>query len=121
MGLVRRLTAAKLHSPTTRRPEIRRFLELTRRATRRGYLNRLRILAGYDVRRDLHAIAAPALFIAADCDHLVPSVRQGQYMAERVPGASLRVLHGHGHICLIAPDVDLEDVLRHWHADRHPV
>jgi hypothetical protein len=35
-------------------------------------------------------------------------------MAERVPSATLRVLTGHGHICLIAPDVDLCRILAEW-------
>jgi hypothetical protein len=38
-------------------------------------------------------------------------------MAERVPGAQLRVLHGHGHICMIAPDLDLERLLHEWRPD----
>jgi hypothetical protein len=35
-------------------------------------------------------------------------------MASRVPNATLRVLEGHGHICLIAPDIDLGDMLAAW-------
>jgi hypothetical protein len=35
-------------------------------------------------------------------------------MAARVPGAVMRILEGHGHICLIAPGVDLEQVLKEW-------
>ena len=42
MGLVRRLTAFRLHSRHTHRQEIRRFMQLTSRASRRGYVNRLR-------------------------------------------------------------------------------
>jgi hypothetical protein len=41
-------------------------------------------------------------------------------MAERAPGASLQVLEGHGHICLIAPDVDLRQILQDWQAGRDP-
>jgi 3-oxoadipate enol-lactonase len=114
MGLVRRLTAFRLHSPHTRRQEIQRFMELTARASRTGYINRLKLLTGYDVRHRLHELDAPTLFLAADCDHLVPSVKQARYMAARVPGSTLRVLEGHGHICLIAPDVDLEALLKEW-------
>jgi hypothetical protein len=36
-------------------------------------------------------------------------------MADRVPQAELRVLEGHGHICLIAPDIDLGKILEAWH------
>ena len=111
MGLVRRLTAFRLHSPHTHRQEIDRFMELTARASRGGYINRLKLLMRYDVRHRLHELRAPTLFLAADRDHLVPSVAQARYMAARVPGSMLRVLEGHGHICLIAPDIDLEALL----------
>ena len=111
MGLVRRLTAFRLHSPRTHRQEIDRFMELTARASRGGYINRLKLLMQYDVRHRLHELRAPTLFLAADRDHLVPSVAQARYMADRVPGSMLRVLEGHGHICLIAPDIDLEALL----------
>jgi pimeloyl-ACP methyl ester carboxylesterase len=111
MGLVRRLTAFRLHSPHTHRQEIDLFMELTARASRGGYINRLKLLMQYDVRHRLHELRAPTLFLAADRDHLVPSVAQARYMAARVPGSMLRVLEGHGHICLIAPDIDLEALL----------
>jgi len=112
MGMVRRLTAFRLHSRHTHRREIRRFLELTAGTTRRGYLARLRILLDYDVRDRLREITAPTLFLASERDHLVPAVEQARGMAARVPGATVHVLTGHGHICLIAPNIDLEEILR---------
>ncbi|HEX6058450.1 MAG TPA: alpha/beta fold hydrolase [Gemmatimonadaceae bacterium] len=118
MALVRRLTAFRLHSPHTHRAEIRTFLELTRRTTRRGYLSRLSILREYDVRERLAELRVPSLFLASDRDHLVPSVREATRMASRAPGARLRVLAGHGHVCLIAPDVDLDEILADWEAER---
>jgi pimeloyl-ACP methyl ester carboxylesterase len=114
MGLVRRLTASRLHSPHTHREEIRRFMELTARASRDGYVNRLKLLMRYDVRERLHELRMPTLFLAAEHDHLVPSVEQGRYMAACAPGSSLRILPGHGHICLIAPDLDLARILMEW-------
>jgi pimeloyl-ACP methyl ester carboxylesterase len=114
MPLVRRLTAFRMHSRYTHRGELRRFLELTAETTREGYVNRLRILTQYDVRDQLGQIRAPTLFLAAERDHLVPSVQQAEYMAARVPRARLRVLAGHGHICLIAPNIDLERLLADW-------
>ena len=118
MALARRLTAFRLHSPHTHRAEIRTFLELTRLTTRRGYLSRLRILREYDVRGRLAELRVPSLFLASDRDHLVPSVREAAWMAARAPDARLRVLAGHGHICLIAPDVDLDEILATWEAER---
>ena len=114
MGLVRRLTAARLHSPHTHRDEVRRFMDLTARASRDGYLSRLELLRRYDVRHRLHELRVPTLFLAAERDHLVPSVDQARYMSARTPGAVMRILEGHGHICLIAPGVDLEQILREW-------
>lgn len=114
MGLVRRLTASRLHSPHTHGEEIRRFLELTARVSRDGYVNRLKLLMRYDVRERLHELRMPTLFLAAERDHLVPSVEQARYMAGCAPGASLRILPGHGHICLIAPDLELAQILTEW-------
>lgn len=114
MGLVRRATAAALHSGHTHRLEMRRFLDLTRRATRHGYLNRLRILTKYDIRSSLAQLEMPVLFLAAEHDHLVPSVKQALLMAADVPGAAVQILDGHGHICLIAPDLSLLEILRNW-------
>lgn len=114
MRLVRRLTAFRLHSPHTHRDEVRYFLEQTHGTTREGYLGRLGILREYDARPHLARVAVPTLFLAADRDHLIPSVEQGRFMAERVPGAALRVLGGHGHACLIAPGVHLDEILADW-------
>jgi pimeloyl-ACP methyl ester carboxylesterase len=116
MRVVRRLTASRLHSSHTHGEEIQRFLLLTRATTREGYINRLRILTRYDLRDRLQDIHVPTLFLAADEDHLIPSVAQATFMATRVPGASLRILNGHGHSCFLAPDLDLDSVLREWAA-----
>jgi pimeloyl-ACP methyl ester carboxylesterase len=114
MGLIRRLTAFRLHSRHTHRRERRRFMELTASASRDGYVNRLKLLTRYDVRHRLHELHVPTLFLASEQDHLVPSVAQAQYMAARVPGSVVRVLAGHGHICSIAPDIDFAQILNEW-------
>ena len=117
MKLVRRLTAWRLHSHHTHRVEMKRFLELTAGATKRGYLNRLGLLRHYDVRERLRALKVPVLFLAATEDHLVPSVAQARDMAARAPHSTLGLLDGHGHICLIAPDLDLAAIIDRWQAD----
>lgn len=114
MSLVRYTTSFFMHSRHTHRDELKKFLELTARTTRTGYRNRLRILKTYDVRERLREIQCPTLFLAAENDHLVPSVAQARLMAERVSSATVRVLSGHGHICLIAPDVDMSRILAEW-------
>jgi 3-oxoadipate enol-lactonase len=117
MPAVRRLTAFRMHSPHTHKAEIRRFLAQTAGARSEGYINRLRILRHYDLRHRLQEIRVPTLFLASDRDHLVPSASQARYMAGRVPGAVVRILEGHGHVCLIAPDVDLAAILREWNPE----
>jgi pimeloyl-ACP methyl ester carboxylesterase len=107
MATVRRATASRMHSRHTHGAEVSPFLELSSGIRRDGYVNRLRVLREYDVRARLREIRSPTLFLASEQDRLVPSVAQAHYMAARVPGASLQVLEGHGHICLIAPGVDL--------------
>jgi pimeloyl-ACP methyl ester carboxylesterase len=114
MRLVRRLTAWRLHSAHTHGDEIRRFLELTAGATKEGYVNRLRILRTYDIRRRLEELRPPTLFLAAEHDRLIPSIAQARFMAACVPRATVRVLTGHGHVCLIAPGVDLGQILNGW-------
>src|SRR5262245_49758138 len=117
MRLARQLNARRLHSPQTERDEIRRFHDLMRATTRDGYLSRMRILRDYDVRDRLPSLRMPALYLAADRDTLVPSVEQAKLMTELTPSATMRVLEGHGHSCLIAPDLDLADILDEWLAD----
>jgi hypothetical protein len=35
-------------------------------------------------------------------------------MRSRVPRATLRVLHGHGHTWLIAPEIELAEIVAAW-------
>lgn len=121
MQWVRTLTASRLHSAHTHAEEIERFLLLTRGTTREGYRNRLHILTRYDIRPTLHRLTMPTLYLAADQDHLIPSVREARYMASQVPGATLRILEGHGHGCFLAPDLNLDQLLEEWSAPGAPV
>lgn len=114
MRVVRGLTARRMHSRETGAAEIQQFHQLMRATTRQGYLSRLRLLQTYDIRDQLGAIRAPVLFLAADQDHLVPAVTQARIMSSLTPGSTMRILQGHGHICLIAPTMDLSVVLHEW-------
>lgn len=114
MPAVRRFTEARLHSPHALSEDLAAFHERSKQIGREGYIRRLEILWRYDLRERLHAIAAPTLFLAGDRDRLVPSVEWGRFMAERVPNATLRVLAGYGHICLINHDLDLLDHVGPW-------
>lgn len=114
MSLVRHATSFFMHSRHTHRDELKKFLELTARTTRAGYRNRLEILKKYDVRERLGEIQCPTLFLASENDNLIPSVAQARLMAKRMPSATVRVLSGHGHVCLIAPDLDINRILTEW-------
>ncbi len=92
-------------------------MQLTACANRNGYINRLEMLTRYDIRHRLHELRASTLFLAAELDHLVPAVAQARFMADRVPGSVVRVLAGHGHSCLISPDIDLGQILTEWRGD----
>ena len=114
MPLVRRLAAPRMHSPSTSRDEIERTLELLGTTTRVGYRARLGILRRYDLRPRLNELVPPVLFLAADRDTLVPSVEQARLMQSLAPRADVRILEGHGHACLVAPDLDLAAILDDW-------
>lgn len=114
MRVVRRLNARRMHSPGTDQQEIARVHDLMRATTRAGYLSRLRILRRYDVRERLASLRAPVLYLAADGDTLVPAVQQARLMSGLSPQASMRVLEGHGHSCLVAPGMDLAAIIDEW-------
>lgn len=114
MGVVRRLNARRMHSASTEQEEVRRFLDLMQATTREGYLSRMQILRDYDLRPHLPNLRVPVLFLAADRDTLVPAVTQARMMSTLTPAGSMRVLAGHGHSCLAAPDMDLLAILEDW-------
>lgn len=114
MPLVRRFTESKMHTSHTRPEDLKQFHERSRSIGRTGYIRRLEILQDYDIRKRLPEIATPTLFLAADQDHLVPSVQQAEFMASRMPNATVEVLEGLGHICLINHDFDLRATIEPW-------
>ncbi|MEE9264351.1 MAG: alpha/beta hydrolase [Vicinamibacteria bacterium] len=114
MNLVRRFTRSRLHSPHTLPEDLSEFFERTRAVGRKGYIRRLEILRTYDIREWLGAIQVPTLFLAGDQDHLVPSVEEAHFMAARMPKATVKVLRGDGHVCLINHDVNLLEEISPW-------
>ena len=114
MPVVRRYTSDHLHSPHTNHADIAEFRERAKSIDRDSYIRRLQILSGYDIREQLSEIDVPTLFLAGDRDRLLPSVRWGRYMQERVRRSSLTVLEGYGHVCLINHDLDLTDHVVPW-------
>lgn len=118
---LQQFSAERLHSASTARADIERAQSLRGASTREGYLNRLRMLAAYDVREQLGRLETPTLFLAGDRDALIPSVQQAHFMAGRAPDASVKVLQGHGHAALLAPEVDIGALLAEWTKSRSHV
>ena len=116
MPIVRRLTEHRIHSAHALDDDLAEFRRRTKGIARSGYLRRLQLVAGHDVRTDLGRITVPTLFVAGTEDRLVPSARWATYMAERVPGAELALLDGYGHCCLINHDLDMGRLVARWWA-----
>lgn len=117
MPLVRRFTESKMHTSHTRPEDLKQFHDRSRAIGRTGYIRRLEILRSYDIRDRLQEIATRTLFLAADQDHLVESVTEARTMTTRMSNASVKVLEGFGHICLINHDFDLRSVIEPWLTD----
>lgn len=56
--------------------------------------------AGFDISAGLGSIAAPTLILHGDQDRVVP-FENSYLLAERMPNAELRLLHGGGHLVFI--------------------
>ncbi|HKY05415.1 MAG TPA: alpha/beta hydrolase [Blastocatellia bacterium] len=95
-----------------KREDRRRFFEVIRTVNREGYARRLRLIAELDLEERLAEIKAPTLFIAGDKDLLIRSVKEAQLMAARMPNASIKVMAGAGHACLLGDRVRLADLLK---------
>jgi pimeloyl-ACP methyl ester carboxylesterase len=86
--------------------EIEAFVEIARHRpmARDAYLRQLDACRAHDVSDRLDRIRAPTLVIHGDVDPLV-RVENGRLLAERIPGATLIVYPGTGHI----PEVERAD------------
>ncbi len=115
MPLVRRFTEARLHSPHAQPEDLKEFHERSKQIGKAGYIRRIEILRHYDVRDALASLKPPVLFLAGDRDELVPSVAEARFMAERAPRATVEVLEGYGHICMINHDLDLLERIEPWY------
>lgn len=114
MPLARRLTEYRIHSSHVGEDELREFRQRTRSIERDGYIRRMQLVHGHDLRGDLQRIKAPTLFLAGTEDRLVPSARWATYMGERVPESEVMLLDGYGHCCLINHDLDVGRIVADW-------
>ena len=114
MSLARRFSRPRLHSSHTRPEDLAQYRQRVRSGSRAGYICRLEILGRYDIQDRLDRIATPTLFLAADGDRVVPAVSEARFMASRMPRATVKVLEGHGHVCLINHELDLLEEITGW-------
>ena len=89
----------------------RRFFAAIKTVEGEGYARRLQLIRDLNVERQLSQIQAPTLFIAAEKDRLIRSVREARRMAERIPRANVRIIKGAGHACLLGNRVHLAEIL----------
>ena len=100
----RHFAPAQLFGPR-RDPEAeRRFLEIVGHAFDDGYSRRLTMIARLDFRDRLKEISQPINLVASDMDRIVPSVAAARFMRDKLPNASLEILHGGGHVVLALED-----------------
>ena len=89
----------------------RRFFAAIRTVKQAAYARRLRLIAELNLEERLGEIEAPTLFVAGDRDLLIPSVREASAMASRMRNATVRVIRGAGHACLLGSRVSLAELL----------
>ena len=94
------------------RDDRRRFFAALKTVKRDSYVQRLKLIVGFNVEDRLHEIDAPTLFIAGEKDLLIRSVREAKAMARRMPRAIVRVIQGAGHACLMGNRVNLARILK---------
>jgi pimeloyl-ACP methyl ester carboxylesterase len=92
----------------------RRFREAVRSIRLEGYARRLELIRDLDIWDRVSEITAPTLLIAGSRDLLVPSAREATAMAARMPNATVRLVPGAGHACLLGDKVSIAELLEEW-------
>ncbi len=100
-GFVRQwISPLVLFHPRREKRALRSFRALTASTFDAGYRERLRMIAGLDLRNRLQEIVPETEFFAADRDLVVPSEKEARRMASQLPNARVRVLERSGHVVL---------------------
>jgi aminoacrylate hydrolase len=103
-----------LFSSDVEEDDRRAFREHTREVRAEGYLARLRIIRGMDLRPRLPEIKVPALVVAGTEDRLLNAVLAGRVMAKGLARARLKLLEGTGHMALLSNRVRVRDWLEEF-------
>jgi 3-oxoadipate enol-lactonase len=84
-----------------------------------GYQAQIQAVLAHDTAGRLQAIDAPTLVLTGDEDRIIPG-ESSQLLAQRIPGAVVRVILGSGHLFFLErPDVTLE-ILSDFLAPQEP-
>jgi pimeloyl-ACP methyl ester carboxylesterase len=89
----------------------RRYHEIVRLVYPPAYVRRLELVRQTALRERLGEISVPTYIFASGRDKVVPSLAEGRYMSERIPGAKLFVFPSAGHALLLTPGFLLADYL----------
>jgi aminoacrylate hydrolase len=103
-----------LFSTDVEEEDRRAFREHTRDVRPEGYLARLRIIRGTDLRARLPEIKVPALVVAGTEDNLLNAVEAARVMASGLARSRLKLLEGTGHMALLSKRVRVRDWLREF-------
>ncbi|MFT7648325.1 MAG: pimeloyl-ACP methyl ester carboxylesterase [Candidatus Poriferisodalaceae bacterium] len=114
MPFFRRITESHVDSAHTDTADLVEFHERSRHIGQLGYRRRIEILRTYDVREQLAEMKVPTLLLAGDADRLLPATRWARFMHERMPISEMHTLEGHGHVRLIAHDLDINALVAPW-------
>jgi pimeloyl-ACP methyl ester carboxylesterase len=88
----------------------KRFLAAAYKQPLAAYARRLDLIEAFDVRDRLGEISVPTLVVGGESDRVVPC-DEARRLAERIPGAALRILPRVGHATLLTPGVSLLRIL----------
>jgi pimeloyl-ACP methyl ester carboxylesterase len=88
-----------------------RVISAIRSVDMRAYRRRLQLIEQLDLDEQLGKITAPTLLIAAEKDLLIRSVEEAKRMSKAIPNATVRVIKGAGHACLLGEAVCLGRIL----------
>jgi aminoacrylate hydrolase len=92
----------------------RAFGEHTRGVLPEGYLTRLRIIRGTDLRARLTEIKVPTLIVAGTEDNLLDAVGAARVMASGLTRSRIKLLEGTGHMALLSNRVHVREWLREF-------
>jgi pimeloyl-ACP methyl ester carboxylesterase len=100
-----------LTSENVDREAISKLLECSFAHGYQASRQRLKLIREHDVRNRLKTLRMPVTILAGEKDQLLPSVREGKFLAKEIPNARLIVLGDSGHACFLSRRFSLAEVL----------